>query len=182
MGPRRENTSLWIMVPTQGSLGAPLGITLGRSEDSCYVWVHRASQCPVAYSRKRAMLPRLVGSGLSGEGALWEEWSLSPRKPVVPAPPAQAWLEPLSALAGTGPGPKVRPWKSVFGSDPEPWFSWSQTLLSTQLLPGLICGSASQVLCTLLCMLPQSLGPPRPGGRTGQVCTRHLSGPGHQQW
>lgn len=45
------------------------------------------------------MLPRLVGSGLSGEGALWEEWSLSPMKPVVPAPPAQAWLEPLKCFS-----------------------------------------------------------------------------------
>ena len=106
------------------------------------------------------MLPRLVGSGLSGEGALWEEWRLSPMKPVVPAPPAQAWLEPLSALAGTGPGPKVQPWKSVFGSSPETWFFWFQTLLSPHLLPGPICGSASQVLCILLCMLPQSHPPP----------------------
>lgn len=124
------------------------------------------------------MLPRLVWSGLSGEGALWEEWRLSPMKPVVPAPPAQAWLEPLSALAGTGPGPKVQPWKSVFGSSPETWFFWFQTLLSPHLLPGPICGSASQVLCILLCMLPQSLPHPR---RTGQICTRDLSGPGRQQ-
>lgn len=114
------------------------------------------------------MLPRLVGSGLSGEGALWEEWRLSPMKPVVPAPPAQAWLEPLSALAGTGPGPKVQPWKSVFGSSPETWFFWSQTLLSPHLLPGPICGSASQVLCTLLCMLPQSLSHPHPPGGLGK--------------
>ena len=94
------------------------------------------------------MLPRLVGSGLSGEGALWDEWRVSPMKPVVPATPAQAWLEPLSALADTGPGPMVQPWKSMFGSNPETWFSWSQTLLSPHLLPGPICGSASQVLCT----------------------------------
>lgn len=84
-------------------------------------------------------------------------------KPVVPAPPAQAWLEPLKCFSRHRAGPKVRPWKSVFGSDPEPWFSWSQTLLSTQLLPGVICGSASQVLCTLLCILPQSLGSRPPG-------------------
>lgn len=129
------------------------------------------------------MLPRLAGSGLSGEGALWDEWRVSPMKPVVPAPPAQAWLEPLSALADTGPGPKVWPWKSVFGSNPETWFSWSQTLLSPHLLPGPICGSASQVLCScVLCSVcyPKAWSPPPM--RTGQVCTRDLSGPGHQQW
>ena len=129
------------------------------------------------------MLPRLAGSGLSGEGALWDEWRVSPMKPVVPAPPAQAWLEPLSALADTGPGPKVWPWKSVFGSNPETWFSWSQTLLSPHLLPGPICGSASQVLCSCVpCSVcyPKAWSPPPM--RTGQVCTRDLSGPGHQQW
>ena len=71
------------------------------------------------------MLPRQEGVGLSGGGALWEtKGRLSLGRPAGPAPLAQPWPELLSALAGTGPGPKVRFWKNAFGSCPETWSFW----------------------------------------------------------
>lgn len=77
-------------------------------------WLRRGGRCS----------PGRRGVGLSRGGALWEtEWRLSLGRPAGPAPFGQPWPELLSALAGTGPGPKVRFWKNAFGSCPETWSS-----------------------------------------------------------